>query len=204
MQDFLHPLADCPVSDYLLVLEPHEALRTTIMEVKQSFANKYECPAAVYSKPHITLLRFMQFNMLESRIVQRMNAIIAGNPSFVVELENFGSFPTHTIYIEVKTKTQIVELVKSLRPVQRLLKFDQEHKPHFITEPHLTIARKLLPWQYEKGWLELSNSHFSGRFMANHVLLLRREIDSKKYELVKRFELLNVKKAEVRQTSLFL
>jgi len=203
MQNSIHPLADCPVSDYLLVLEPHEALRATIMALKQSFAERYEYPSAVHSKPHITLLRFMQFNMLESRIVQRLDTLIKENPSFVVELENFGSFPTHTIYIEVKTKTQITELVRSLRPVQRLLKFDAEHKPHFITEPHLTVARKLLPWQYEKGWLEFSNSHFSGRFMAQHVLLLRKEAGTKKYELVKRFELLNVKRVEPKQASLF-
>lgn len=204
MQDMIHPLSGLATSDYLLVLEPHEALRSTIMDVKQSFADKYECPAALYSKPHITLLRFMQFNMLEARIVHRLNTLITGSASFIVELEDFGSFPTHTIYINIKTKVQITELVKSLRPVQKLLKFDREHKPHFITEPHLTVARKLLPWQYEKGWLELSNSHFSGRFMAGHVLLLRRKTGERKYEVVKRFDLLNIKREEPKQASLFL
>ncbi len=64
MQNMTHPLSGLTTSDYLLVLEPHEALRSTIMEVKQSFADNYECPAALYSKPQYTLLRFMPFHML--------------------------------------------------------------------------------------------------------------------------------------------
>lgn len=198
----VNPLASYAMSDYLLVLEPHEALRTDIMDIKKKFAAGYECPIAAHGKPHITLVRFHQYDMLETRIVQRLKAITLAQASFMVELEDFGSFPTHTIYIQVKTKVQIVELVRSFRPVQQLMKMDKEHKPHFITEPHLTVARKLLPWQYEKGWLEYSNSHFAGKFMADHLLLLRKRLGEKRYETVQRFGLMNVKR-EVTQTTLF-
>ncbi len=202
MQHPANPLASYAMSDYLLVLEPHEALRTDIMDIKKKFAAGYECPAAAHGKPHITLVRFHQYDMLETRIVQRLKVITIAQASFMVELEDFGSFPAHTIYIQVKTKVQIVELVRSLRPVQRLMKMDKEHKPHFITEPHLTVARKLLPWQYEKGWLEYSNSHFAGKFMADHLLLLRKRLGENRYETVQRFGLMNVK-GEVTQTTLF-
>jgi hypothetical protein len=59
-------------------------------------------------------------------------------------------------------------------------------------EPHLTIARKLLPWQYEKGWLEYSNKHFTGRFIADGMLLLKRAAGEKKYQIVQRFEFQNL------------
>jgi hypothetical protein len=54
------------------------------------------------------------------------------------------------------------------------MKLDKEHKPYFVEEPNLLIARNLLPWQYEKAWLEYSNKHFTGRFIADGMLLLRR------------------------------
>jgi hypothetical protein len=41
---------------------------------------------------------------------------------------------------------------------------NDENKPHFIMEPHITIARKLQPWQYER-LAEYSNKHFTGRFV---------------------------------------
>lgn len=190
------------IAEYLLVLEPHEALKQTVQQVKQQFADTYECPAAVYSKPHITLLNCMQFDMVETRWIPRLQRIVESTAPFIVELTDFGSFPTHTIYINVRTKNQIVDFVRSFRPLQAMLKLNQEHKPHFITEPHLTIARKLVPWQYEKAWLEYSNSQFTGRFMADHVLLMRKRLDEKKYEVMGRFKMLGLKQT-VEQISLF-
>jgi 2'-5' RNA ligase len=190
-------------SEYLLVLEPHEALRNEIAQVKKHFGETYDCPAAAIGKPNITLARFQQFEMMEQRIVHRLQLVATAHSSFVVELHDFGSFPTHSIFLNVTTKTQIVELVKALRPMQHLLKIDKDRKPHFITEPYINIARKLLPWQYEKGWLELSNTHFSGRFVADHLLLLRKRDGEKRYELVKKFKMMNVKET-VTQGELFI
>jgi len=190
------------IAEYLLVLEPHEALKQTIQSVKQYFADQYDCPAAVYSKPHITILKCMQFCMAESRWIPKLQRIVATAVPFMVELENFGNFPTHTIYIQVKTKNQIVELVKSLKEIQSLIKLDKEHKPHFVTEPHLSIARQLQHWQFEQGWREYGNSEFSGRFMADHVLLMRKRVEEKKYEVIGRFAMSGIQQT-VEQMQLF-
>jgi 2'-5' RNA ligase len=189
-------------AQYMLTIEPHEALREEIGLLKKRFGENYDCPAAVAGKPSITLLRFEQFTMLEQRIVHRLQLIARAQAAFVVELNGFGSFPTHSIFVQVATKTQFVELVRSLRPIQQLLKMDKEHKPFFITEPYINIARKLLPWQYEKGWLEMSNTHFSGRFIADKLVLLRKRDASSPYELVKQFRLMNVRE-EIKQGELF-
>ena len=56
----------------------------------------------------------------------------------------------------------------------------------------MTIARRLLPWQYEKGWLEYSHKHFMGKFIADGMLLLKRPVGELKYEIVQRFEFQNL------------
>jgi 2'-5' RNA ligase len=189
-------------AQYLLVIEPHESLRNEISQVKKHFAATYDCAAAAVGKPNITLVRFEQYEMMEQRILRRLQSLTAEQNSFVVELHDFGSFPTHSIFINVTTQTQITELVKSFRPIQHLFTIDKERKPHFITDPHITIARKLLPWQYEKGWLELSHTHFSGRFVVDHLLLLRKREGETKYSLMGKFGLMNEKIISV-QTELF-
>ena len=83
------------------------------------------------------------------------------------------------------------------------MKLNDDNKPHFILEPHLTIARKLQPWQYEKGWLEYSNKSFTGRFIADAMLLLRRSMDGKGYQIVKRFEFQNLPGTSFMQGNLF-
>jgi 2'-5' RNA ligase len=111
-----------------------------------------------------------------------------GFPPFKVELKNYGSFPSHTIFINVTSKVPIQGLVRQIRSHgQRLMKMNDENKPHFMMEPHITIAHKLLPWQYEKGWLEYSTKQFTGRFIANGMTLLRRLQGEMKYQVVERF-----------------
>lgn len=191
------------VYEYLLVLNPHEELRNRIMQVKQQFYDNYKAANAIWGKPHVTLVNFLQYEMMEERIVSRLNAIAMGYHPIKVELKDFGSFPAHTIYINITSKLPIQGLVKEIRhEAQRLFKLNDDNKPHFILEPHLTIARRLQPWQYEKGWEEYSQKHFTGRFIADGMLLLKRPIGESKYQIVQRFEFMNLP-VHVKQGSLF-
>lgn len=192
------------VYEYLLVLNPHEELRNKIKEVKDQFYNEYKAPNAKWGRPHITLVNFLQYEMMEERLVNRLKIIAMGYYPIKIELKDYGSFPSHTIYINVISKMPIQALVKEIRrQSQRLMKLNDDNKPHFITEPHLTIAGKLKPWQYEKGWLEYSNKHFTGRFIADGMLLLKRPVDEMKYQVVERFEFQNLPVA-TKQGELFM
>ena len=181
------------IYEYLLVLSPHKELWDKIMEVKMRFADDYESDHARWGKPHITLANFIQYEMMQERLLNRLRIVSMGTTPFKVELRDFGSFPSHTIYINIVTKVHVQNLVKAVRhEAQKLMKLNDDNKPHFILEPHLTIARKLLPWQYEKGWLEYSNKNFTGRFIADNMVLLRRPVDEMKYQVVQKFEFQNM------------
>ena len=190
------------INEYLLVLNPHEELRNKIKEVKEAFHDAYKAPSAKAGKPHITLVNFVQYAMFEERLINRLKTVGMGFHPFKVELKDFGSFPSHTIFINVTTKEPIRQLVKEMRPFQQLMKLNSDNKPHFIDEPHLTVARKLLPWQYEKGWLEYSRKHFTGRFIADSMLLLRRKVGDKAYQILQRFEFMNLP-VNIKQGELF-
>jgi 2'-5' RNA ligase len=193
MKTIVNTIPGYRVYEYLLVLSPHEELWNKIVKTKEEFAEKYQSVHAKWGRPHLTLVNFVQYNMMEERIISRLKTIAMGYPPFKVELKDFGSFPSHTIYINVVSKIPIQSLVKQIRiDGQRLMKLNDDNKPHFIMEPHLTIARKLQPWQYEKGWLEYSNKHFTGRFIADNMLLLKRPVGEIKYQIVQRFEFQNL------------
>jgi 2'-5' RNA ligase len=192
------------VYEYLLVLNPHEELRDRIAQVKKEFYDAYKAPMAIGGKPHVTLVNFLQYEMMEERLVNRLKTIAMGYYPIKVELKDYGSFPTHTIYINVTSKVPIQNLVKEIRSqAQRLMKLNDENKPHFIMEPHITVARKLLPWQYEKGWLEYSNKHFTGKFIADGMLLLKRLVGEMKYQIVEKFQFQNLP-VTTKQGALFM
>lgn len=159
---------------------------------------------ARYLKPHITLVNYLGLDMMEERIVQRLQAIAMGITPFKIELKDYGSFPSHTIFINVVSKLPIQNLVRHVKETQRLMKLNNENKPHFIQEPHISIARKLKPWQYEQAWLEYSKRHFTGRFIADSMLLLKRRAGERSaYQIVKRFEFCDLP-VTTRQGSLFV
>jgi 2'-5' RNA ligase len=203
MEPGIKTLPGYKANEYLLVLSPHEELWNRITKVKEDFATEYKSDFARWGKPQITLVKFVQYEMMEDRIISRLRNVGMAQYPFKVELKDFGSFPSHTIYINVTSKVPVQGLVKEIRKeMQRLMKLNDENKPHFMLEPHLTIARKLKPWQYEKGWLEYSNKHFSGRFIADGMVLLKRELGEMKYHIAGKFEFQNLP-VQTKQGELF-
>jgi 2'-5' RNA ligase len=203
MEAIINTIPGYRVYEYLLILSPHEELWNRIMKVKEEFATVYKTDQARWGRPHITLVNFLQYGMMEERIVNRLRTVAMGYPPFKVELRDYGSFPSHTIYINITSKLPVQGLVKAIRTdAQRVMKLNEDNKPHFILEPHLTIARKLKPWQYEKGWLEYSNKHFTGRFIADGMTLLKRPEGELKYHTVQHFSFQNMPVA-TRQGELF-
>jgi len=181
------------IYEYLLVLSPHKELWDKIMEVKAKFADDYGSDHARWGKPHVTLANFVQYEMMQERLVNRLRIVAMGATPFKIELRDFGSFPSHTIYINIVTKVPVQKLVRSIKHEStRLMTLNKDNKPYFPEEPHLTIARKLQPWQYEKGWLEYSHKNFTGRFIADSMVLLRRPVGEMKYQVVQKFEFQNM------------
>lgn len=181
-----HP-AGYTVYEYLLVLTPHEDLRNRIIHIRKEFQEKYKT-GLQGGKPHVTLLRFSQYRLMEERIVNRLKITAQGLPPVKITLKDYASLPTHSIYIPVTSKIAIQNISKQVRSgAQRLMRLDAEHKPHFITEAGIIITRKLLPEKYEKGWLEYQHRHFTGHFIADGMLLLKRPQGTLAYEIVQRF-----------------
>lgn len=191
------------IAQYLILIEPRKDLCDTILGIKAQFNTKYKLAGVVRGKPHITLVNFVQYTTFEDRIRQKLRSLSLSRAPFQVDLLDYGSFPSHTIFINVLSRPAIQSLVKLIRTEsQTLMKPDNEHRPHFIMEPHVTIARRLKPWQYEQGWLEYSNRNFSGKFIANNMLLLKKEEDAERYEPVERFEFQDIPQL-ARQSTLF-
>jgi 2'-5' RNA ligase len=203
MQPDIVSIPGYKVNEYLLIVRPHDELWNKIVDIKKEFSEKYEAPQAKWGQPHLTLVKFVQFEMMEPKILNRLKNLAMAQYPFKIELRDFGSFPSHTVYINVTTKVPLQNLVKEIRQdAQRLMKLDPNDKPYFIMEPHLTISRKLKPWQYEKSWEEYNTRHFTGRFIADEMILLKRPQGELKYGRVARLPFENLP-VGVKQGELF-
>jgi 2'-5' RNA ligase len=189
-------------SEYMVVLQPHEDLYNKIMKLKQVFSETYDNSMAVALKPHISIVRFLQYEMKEQQIHNKLKMLAMALPAFKVDLDGFASYPTHTLYIKVQTQEPVKAIAKKLKEAQSLMTIDKENKPHFLNEPHIAIARKLLPWQYEKSWAEYKEQHFHASFMAEQLLLLKRKNGHKSWQIIDNLQMMNVC-LETKQGDLF-
>ncbi len=193
MKTIINAIPGYQVYEYLLVLDLQKELWERIVKIKEEFSENYKSDHARWGQPQIALVNFLQYGMMEERLINRLRIVAMATTPFKAELRDFGSFPSHTLFINVVSKVPVQGLVKNIRhEAQRLMKLNDDNKPYFIMEPHITIAGKLQPWQYEKGWMEYSNKSFTGRFIADTMLMLKRPVGEMKYKVVQRFKFQNL------------
>jgi hypothetical protein len=188
--------------EYQLVLAIPEALKEKLRKVKQQFHEQFNLPLSGNTAILLPLVKFKQRQLLEEKMRQSLQQLILGWRPFSVNLKDYGSQPSHSIFIPLTSKTLLHECSRDLKSIQQLLRTDKEHAPYFIGEHQFTIASRLAPGIFEKAWQQYSGRHFTGQFLAEACLLLKRKTGEQYWQITQRFELRNLP-VGVKQTSLF-
>jgi 2'-5' RNA ligase len=198
---------DAKIFEYLLLIPPSDFVSKKISEIKLTFSDVHGCENAAKLTPHLTMIKFLQRETMEFRIINCFEKFTHHIAPFAVELDGFGEFPPHTIYVKPSTAKPIADLVIGMRAMfGRMLKFSDLLKPTFVTNPHLTIARGMSEEQYQAIWPIYKKQEFLGSFMADQMVLIKREVDpftlkkNGKYRPVRHFPFLG----KVREQQLLL
>jgi 2'-5' RNA ligase len=173
--------------EYLVVLDIEEELRDRIITIKKEFYDRHKIPSALIGKPNVTLARFESTEMLEPKIMSRLQLISSGIKPFSVELQNFGSYPMHSLFINIINQGHVNELVLKLKGARTLMKRSGKD-PHFVEEPLVPVAIRLWKEKYKEVITEYSNKKFYGKFHADSMLLLKRGVQENKYKIAGRFQ----------------
>jgi 2'-5' RNA ligase len=178
-----------PSSEYLLVLSPDEGLQERLGKVKQAIAHALPEKTATRltgGKSNILLARWQAWDMQEERLMRNLQVLSMEQYPFQVHLENFGGFPSHTIYIPVTSREPILRLVARVRQHKRMMQ-SAGKDPYFISEPAMTLAKGLTSLQYEQAMAAFASRQFHASFTADAMLLLKKRAGSQAYQIVKRF-----------------
>lgn len=161
--------------EYLLVVNPAASVNEQLLDEKQQFYNIYKEKVAIKTKPHITVANFLAKESMEETIIRYMRRIISAKRSFRVMLNNFSGFPPHTIYVRVQQHAPFRQLAAELAAIDQYVRGYGYPAARFITNPHVTIARKLPEQVYNKAMLEYSQKIFHASFVVNELVLLKRQ-----------------------------
>ena len=177
---------------YRLVLQAAPHVQDRVLEIKNELYQFCKLPLIKFSAAQIRLVDFVHDQKGEKQLLENLKEIAMSYFPFKITLNGFGSLPSHSIFINVESKQQVYNLLKHLKPAQKWMTFNKENQPHFLNDPFIPIAAKLLPWQYEKCWMKYQHQHFIANFLAENFLLMKRSQHDDNYHLVERFQFLNL------------
>ncbi len=163
------------IKEYLLVVNPQQNIWQQVMDEKVNFFNTYREIVAVKTKPHITVANFLAKEEMEPTMLKWMHNIISVKTAFNVVLNNYSGFPNaNTIYLRVQDHQPFKQLAKELKVIDELVRDNGLPKAHLISNPHMTIARRLDESIYERAMMEYSKKDFHAEFTVNELILLKR------------------------------
>lgn len=173
--------------EYLLILNPHEELRHKIEKARKELQETYHILQPHTGRPNITLVRFTATKAMEEKIINRLQQVAMAEKPFIVELRDFGSYPMHAIFIRIANQPRVLQLIKKLKQARMLMKASGED-PHFLLDPQIALAGRIPKEKYLEAMKQYLKKSFTGRFLADAFLLLRKSKNEKRYEIVRRFE----------------
>ena len=163
------------VFEYLLIANPSPEIFALIKREKEFFTQIYNHAITAKTEPHITVANFLAVEGMELTICRWFQNLFSQQSGFRVELDGFGGFPSHTIYLRIKNEMPFQQLANQLKPVADV--FKNQGLPPFklINNRHLTIARGLTEDVYTQAVGEYATKIFHESFMLDELLLLRRK-----------------------------
>jgi 2'-5' RNA ligase len=160
---------------YFIAIVPPEDIRDKIVAIKREFADRYGSSHALRSPAHITL--HMPFKWKETKrekLLMTLESTAQSMSSFEIQLSGFGAFIPRVIYVEVMENDQLQVCQKRISSAMRplnVLNADYKDRPY---HPHMTVAfRDLKKPAFHQAWSEFSTRQFSGKFLAESIVLLR-------------------------------
>jgi hypothetical protein len=194
-------LPEYRVNRYQLILLPHVLLRRKIRGIADLLARTCRLSSAKAASPYVTVAEFTFYERSEEQLVNRMRMIAMGQAPFRVALEGIGGQASHTLYINGGLPLPAERLLQLLREgMSSLLR--QSREIAFADQLRIPIAVNLTHASMERCRSVLSGKPFRSHFIADAMLLLKQARQDEPWQVVDRFEFLNLP-VHVRQAELF-
>jgi DNA polymerase-4 len=174
---------DTEAKEYLLMLHVPQHIRNQVKTLREKVATAFDHYQDKRLQPNITLVNFLLHPQLEEQLINDMDAISKAQSPIEVVLKNFNHFGTDTLYIDVKNPSAIVTLIKELQAHLKL----QGSQTFFSWQPNIPVAKGLAAEKFKKVYSEFTNSSFDEAFIADSMLLLRRDSAQDHYLVIQEF-----------------
>lgn len=177
------------LEEYRLLVQPGLDICAMIGEekkyLKENFPDREKlCP------PEILLGVFQANEVMEDTLIRWVQRVCMQVKSFIVSLNNYSSFPAHTIYLRVQDHEPFRTLKKHLKIIDEYLESSGVDGVNWLERPYITMSENLSSEQFEKAIIEYASKTFNASFLASELILVKKTNRKETCKLVNRFHLL--------------
>jgi 2'-5' RNA ligase len=160
---------------YFIALVAPEEFNQQVLKWKNFFKERYECPVALKSPAHITIIPpFWMNEDLENDLINSIHEFSITKTKFEIILKNFAAFKPKVIFVDI-VKSEILNglhqsfadfiISKNKFPIKK------EERPF---HPHITLAtRDLYKKAFQEAWEIFSKKKYEALWTVNGISLLR-------------------------------
>ncbi len=173
--------------EYLLVVEPDQNVCDRIEAEKKRFLSIYKPGVRAELKSRIMIAGFKATESMEGTVIRWIHRICSQYKSFLVTLNNYSGFPTHTVYVRIQDHTPFKQLAAQLHVIDDYVQSSGCPEARFVHRPHLSIASGLTDDVYNNAMPDYSKETLHERFLAEGLVLLKRNNSFEPYKQVNVF-----------------
>lgn len=163
---------------HLITINPPAEIQTRIRHFKEVMKADFKAKHALKLPAHITLQRpFWTSREKQDLLRQNLKDFSGDQSPFVVQLRDFGCFPSRVIYVNIANPKPLIALQQSLQSAlsDSLFIRDRERQSSPII-PHITIATRDLKGElFPKAWSTFKDQSYSAHFHADAIILFQHD-----------------------------
>lgn len=159
---------------YLLVANSCKEVYDKVVEEKKRFYYKCYEEVAITTTPDIIIAALLAKTEMELNVCYSIQSICNLYQAAAVILNNYGSFPSNTIFLNVQKQEPFKKLTKRLKAIDTILDTYNCPPIRLINSLPMSIARSLSKCTYYKAIKEYSQQTFFESFIMNERVLIKR------------------------------
>lgn len=160
---------------YFVAILPPKHVYTKIRQIQHEIKNEFGCKQALKPPVHITLQApFKRPESIESSLISGLQQFCSGFKPFDVEINGFGTFSPHTIFLKPEKTKGLMDFRQGLiQLLENEFDFADQEIGFRDFNPHFTIAYRDLKNKYPKVWETYKSKEFRDAFQVAEIFLLK-------------------------------
>ncbi|WP_018630751.1 2'-5' RNA ligase family protein [Niabella aurantiaca] len=181
MQDIITYQRDV-LNGYRLILDPPPATKRKIAAARTRLDAFFPGTPIAEGSPFVYLASFFVYDTAEDAVIDQLNRIALGAMPFKIHLKGYGHLEEKEICIQIAETGWVSGVIDKIAQVR--MPWTGER---FNPLPRISLARNLLPWQFERIWPYFEKEPFQSRFVVNGMRLLKQAPGYRSWQILRHF-----------------